>query len=102
MSSLLRRLEREGAKTEVLPRSTPTVAPAIRALRPHQWAKNVLVFIPVLAAHQYTNFQKVAASALCFLAFCLCASGVYVLNDLMDLEADRRHASKRKRPVASG
>ncbi len=99
--SLLRRIERAGMKPQVLPGSSG-VAPAIRALRPHQWAKNVLVFVPVLAAHQFANVQKMVAASLCFLAFCLCASGVYVLNDLMDLEADRRHASKRNRPVASG
>jgi 4-hydroxybenzoate polyprenyltransferase/phosphoserine phosphatase len=100
--SLLRRIERAGMKPQVLPGSTPGVAPAIRALRPHQWAKNVLVFIPVLAAHQFPNVQKMVAASFCFLAFCLCASGVYVFNDLMDLEADRRHASKRNRPIASG
>jgi 4-hydroxybenzoate polyprenyltransferase len=100
--SLRRRIERAGLKPEVLPGSTPGVAPAIRALRPHQWAKNALVFVPVLAAHQFVNVQKMMAVLSCFLAFCLCASGVYVFNDLMDLEADRRHASKRTRPTASG
>jgi 4-hydroxybenzoate polyprenyltransferase/phosphoserine phosphatase len=74
----------------------------LRALRPHQWAKNVLLFVPLLAAHQITNLSSVTAAFLAFVAFCLCASSVYVLNDMLDLEADRNHARKAKRPFASG
>ena len=74
----------------------------LRALRLHQWAKNVLIFLPLLLAHQAANLPSVLAAALAFLAFGLCASSVYVQNDLLDLEADRHHRSKRFRPFASG
>ncbi len=72
-----------------------------KALRPHQWLKNLLIFIPMLLAHQLdggTVFKAIAA----FVAFSLIASSVYVLNDLLDLSADRAHPRKRLRPFASG
>lgn len=71
----------------------------LRAMRPHQWSKNVLVFLPMLAAHDPSN---IAAVVLTFLAFCLTASSVYVINDLLDLAADRAHPRKRTRPFAAG
>ncbi|CAA9562190.1 MAG: Integral membrane protein [uncultured Truepera sp.] len=75
---------------------------ALRAMRLHQWAKNVLIFVPLLLAHEVTDPARVAAALLAFLAFSLCASSVYVQNDLLDLEADRHHPRKRFRPFASG
>ncbi len=72
------------------------------ALRLHQWAKNVLVFLPLVLAHQVTNLPLVLAAVVAFFAFGLCASAVYVQNDLLDLEADRHHARKRFRPFAAG
>ena len=75
---------------------------AIRALRPHQWAKNSLVLVPLLAAHLVSDLQAVLAALLAVAAFCLCASSVYILNDLLDLEADRAHPRKSQRPFASG
>lgn len=72
---------------------------AARALRPQQWAKNLLLLVPALLAHQAYAWSRLL---LAFLAISLCASGVYVLNDLLDLESDRRHARKRHRPFASG
>lgn len=74
----------------------------LRALRPHQWSKNVLVFIPLFASHQIGDAFLLWSAALAFLAFSLCASSVYLLNDLLDLPADRRHARKKHRPFASG
>lgn len=74
----------------------------IRALRPHQWAKNILVFVALIAGHQLFRLDLLLRSGLAFLAFCFTASAVYVLNDLLDLEADRRHPRKRYRPFASG
>lgn len=71
----------------------------LRALRPHQWSKNLLVFLPMLAAHE---LGALPAAVAAFLAFCLTASSVYLLNDLVDLEADRAHPRKRFRPFASG
>lgn len=73
----------------------------LRALRPHQWLKNLLVFLPALAAHRY-DVATVRQVILAFVALSLCASGGYVLNDLLDLQNDRRHARKRHRPFASG
>jgi 4-hydroxybenzoate polyprenyltransferase len=74
----------------------------IRAIRVHQWAKNILVFGPILLSHNIGNIEKLSRGAVAFVAFSLCASGVYLLNDLLDLESDRRHAKKRFRPLASG
>jgi 4-hydroxybenzoate polyprenyltransferase len=73
-----------------------------RALRPHQWAKNILLFVPILAAHAWGQLDALRATMLGFVAFCLCASATYLLNDLLDLEADRVHPRKRLRPFASG
>ncbi|WP_243337790.1 UbiA family prenyltransferase [Anaeromyxobacter soli] len=74
----------------------------LRALRLHQWAKNVLVFLPLVAAHRLREPEEVLRAALAFVAFGLVASGVYVTNDLRDVEADRLHPHKRLRPFASG
>lgn len=72
-----------------------------RALRPHQWLKNILIFVPVIAA-QDLSAGTWLSSVLAFVAFSLVASAVYVLNDLLDLEADRGHPRKKNRPLASG
>ncbi|WP_199741818.1 UbiA family prenyltransferase, partial [Corallococcus sp. CA047B] len=74
----------------------------IRALRVHQWAKNALVFVPLLAAHKATQGGMAPRAVLAFVAFSLCASSVYVINDLLDLSSDRRHPTKSRRPFASG
>ena len=74
----------------------------LRALRPHQWAKNVLILVPLLAAHRATELPLVGTALLAMVAFCLCASSVYLLNDLLDLEADRAHPRKSKRSFAAG
>jgi 4-hydroxybenzoate polyprenyltransferase len=75
---------------------------AFKALRCHQWCKNVLVFVPIITAHAYFNRSAVLGGLAMFAAWCLVASGIYVTNDLLDLEADRRHPTKRNRPFASG
>ncbi len=72
-----------------------------RAMRLHQWAKNLLVFVPLFAAHQARGLPLLQA-CLGFVAFSLCASSVYLLNDLLDLPHDRLHPTKRRRPFASG
>jgi 4-hydroxybenzoate polyprenyltransferase len=72
-----------------------------RALRLHQWAKNVLLFVPVLLAHALST-SNLLRLALAFLSFSLCASATYIVNDLLDLDADRRHPHKRHRPFAAG
>jgi 4-hydroxybenzoate polyprenyltransferase len=76
--------------------------PFLRALRIHQWAKNLLLFLPLLLSHQLDNIELILLSLAGFLSFSLCASSVYLLNDLLDLEHDRQHATKCTRPFAAG
>lgn len=73
----------------------------LRALRVHQWLKNLLIAVPLLAAHQLNAFEGIVQVFYAFIAFSLCASSVYVLNDLLDLDSDRQHIRKRKRPFAA-
>lgn len=75
---------------------------ALRALRVHQWSKNLLVFAALLLSHTYTEPDRILAAVVAFLCLGLCASGTYVWNDLLDLADDRRHPTKRARPLASG
>ena len=74
-------------------------ASVARALRPHQWAKNALLAVPALLAHQLDALPIVG---LAVVAFSLCASGTYIANDLLDRDRDRQHPTKRLRPFASG
>lgn len=99
-------VRRSAAKVTEVERSFDTPGPAmidyVRALRLHQWLKNLLLFVPLFTAHSWTNWNATSQTALGFCAFCLCASGTYVINDLFDLEADRNHPRKRMRPFAAG
>lgn len=74
----------------------------LKALRVHQWAKNGLVLVPLLAAHELGNLALLGQALLGLVAFSLCASSVYLLNDMLDLESDRQHHSKCRRPFAAG
>lgn len=74
----------------------------LKALRFHQWLKNTLIFIPLLLSHLLFDVAALQQAMLAFLAFGLCASSVYILNDLLDLADDRRHPEKKNRPFASG
>lgn len=74
----------------------------LKAMRPHQWMKNVLVFVPIVLSHEYFDLGVLAAGILAFLCFSMAASSVYIFNDLLDLAADRRHKTKCRRPFASG
>ena len=74
----------------------------IKIFRLHQWIKNVLIFVPIFAAHQVITGELWINLGLAFLSFSLCASSVYIANDLLDLESDRTHPRKRSRPFASG
>lgn len=80
----------------------PRLTTYLRAIRLHQWLKNLLVLVPLLAAHRGLEFQLFGQALVAFVAFGLCASSVYLLNDLTDLAADRRHPRKRHRPLAAG
>ena len=73
----------------------------IKALRPHQWVKNVLLLLPLFAAHRldFIGFERVL---LAIVAFSMAASSIYIVNDLLDLDADRQHERKHKRPFAAG
>ena len=73
----------------------------LRAIRIHQWAKNVLVLVPFLLAHKL-RLSHAAAAAAAFFCFSLCASATYIVNDMLDIDADRRHPRKRARPFAAG
>jgi 4-hydroxybenzoate polyprenyltransferase len=73
----------------------------IRAVRPHQWAKNLLIFLPLLLSHNL-SLRRMLCALLAFSCFSLTASSAYIFNDLLDIEADRRHPRKRFRPFASG
>jgi 4-hydroxybenzoate polyprenyltransferase/phosphoserine phosphatase len=73
-----------------------------RCLRPHQWLKNLLLFMPMIAAHRLTEAALWSALMLAFVAFSLTAAAVYITNDLFDLESDRQHPRKRDRPFAAG
>mgnify|MGYP001794733736 CR=1 FL=1 len=84
----------------VRPGLTPRVF--LKAMRVHQWAKNVLVFVPLILSHTYDEPARVWAALVAFLCLGLCASGTYLWNDLLDLADDRAHATKRMRPLASG
>ena len=74
----------------------------LKAIRMHQWLKNLLVFVPLVVAHRSRNLESVKAAVAMFFAFGWMASGTYVINDLLDLSSDRCHPSKRLRPIASG
>ena len=74
----------------------------IKALRPRQWAKNFLVFVPMLAGQGWAAWDAWESAALAFVALSLSASGIYLINDAADIDADRRHPTKRDRPFASG
>ena len=74
----------------------------VKVMRPHQWSKNALVVLPLLLAAGLPSIRNLASGALAALAFSLCASAGYVFNDLVDMEADRAHRTKRTRPFASG
>lgn len=74
----------------------------VRALRPHQWLKNLLVFVPLALSHQFFDAQRLLGAALSFLALSLAAAAFYVINDMLDLASDRRHPQKRHRVFAAG
>jgi 4-hydroxybenzoate polyprenyltransferase len=74
----------------------------LRAMRVHQWLKNMLVFLPLLTRQEWHQPAQVLAAGYGFLAFSMAASAIYLVNDLLDLPADRRHPEKRHRPLAAG
>lgn len=92
-----------GRRTKVATavRESAGVLTWLRALRVHQYVKNSLILVPVVTAHQFT-YAAISSALIACVAFSLCASAVYLVNDLIDVEADRQHPTKRNRPIASG
>jgi 4-hydroxybenzoate polyprenyltransferase len=99
--SLKRKVEKSGIAVKLVEKPASTWRVWITAMRIHQYAKNTLLFVPLLTSHAYT-LQNILHALLAFIAFSLCASSAYFLNDLVDLNADRQHPSKKKRPFACG
>ncbi len=83
-------------------RDRPSLKTWRKALRLHQWTKNLLVFLPLLLSQKFTEPHAVLMSVVAFVALGLTASATYLINDLSDLASDRRHATKRSRPLAAG
>ena len=79
-----------------------SLPPALLALRPWQWVKNLFVLAPAMFAHRIFSFEASSRAGLAFLLFCAASSAVYLINDLRDREADRNHPLKKHRPIASG
>ena len=99
--SFVKRAEAGIRITQVFPKKSGFRA-YLRSIRVHQWMKNTLIFVPLVAAQRFDELPLVLTAAVSFLSFSFCASSMYVLNDLLDLDADRRHSWKHSRPFASG
>jgi len=90
----------QGAELIDTPR--PSLRTILKMLRVHQWLKNGLIAVPMVLSHEYLNLGMLLSCVLAFIAFSAAASAIYILNDFFDLALDRRHATKRNRPFASG
>jgi 4-hydroxybenzoate polyprenyltransferase len=101
-AALAARAAQVAAPGPVFAAPQPTVRAWIKAARLYQWVKNLLIFLPALLGHRIDEPDVLAPAVMAFVAFGLCASSVYLFNDLFDLAADRRHKRKRRRPFASG
>jgi 4-hydroxybenzoate polyprenyltransferase len=101
--ALLRRLAGEGIRTErVFPQRRNTVLLLAHALRVYQWPKNLLICVPLFLSHRIGELHLAGQGLAAMAAFCFCASALYLVNDLLDLAADRSHPRKCDRPFASG
>ncbi len=101
-ASVARRAEAQGNVQRSFPPASAGLSVWRKALRLHQWMKNLLLFVPLMAAHRLGDGAAWTQLLMAFLAFGLCASSVYLANDLLDLESDRQHPRKRLRPFAAG
>jgi 4-hydroxybenzoate polyprenyltransferase len=99
---LQERVGRQLKVTRAFPTQQANLATWLKAIRLHQWVKNVLLFLPALLAHRIAEPAVLLKTLVAFAAFGCCASSVYVTNDLFDLAADRQHPRKRRRPFAAG
>ena len=99
---VMREARQLGLPTTTFETRPPLISAAVRAMRPHQWSKNVLVFVPMIMAHAVNEASAWIGALGLFLSLCATASALYIVNDLLDLSSDRRHPRKRMRPLASG
>ncbi|WP_250480627.1 UbiA family prenyltransferase [Caballeronia sp. GAOx1] len=102
LTGVERAARKQGNVERVFESRPPRFKVWAKSLRLHQWLKNALIFVPLFAGHFLDDLHRVFLSLMAFLAFGMCASSVYLLNDLLDLEDDRHHPVKRRRPLASG
>jgi 4-hydroxybenzoate polyprenyltransferase/phosphoserine phosphatase len=100
--SVVREVAAMGKPHQDLPGTGNTLRIWLRAIRIQQWVKNSLLFIPILTAHEVLNLEAVFAAIIAFICFGTLASATYIVNDLLDLDADRHHHKKKKRPFAAG
>jgi 4-hydroxybenzoate polyprenyltransferase len=101
-ASLLRQLRKHVPEVKTFDGRRTSWMHYLSALRIHQWAKNVLIYVPLITAHRLEQVEMVVQATFCAVVFGLCSSAQYILNDIVDLEADRAHPKKRERPFASG
>lgn len=101
-NDLIQKTKEISSVEKIFQRQKSGISTWMQMVRAHQWLKNSLIFIPLLAAHELTNKHNWISLILAFFAFSLCASSVYISNDLLDLASDRAHPRKRARPFASG
>lgn len=98
----LKRAEKISTVYKVFKNTSNIFLVHLRAIRAYQWLKNLLLFVPLFTAHEWTNIPMLIKGAAGFTAFSLCASGGYLFNDFLDLPSDRNHPRKRNRPLAAG
>ncbi|HEX3683634.1 MAG TPA: UbiA family prenyltransferase [Bryobacteraceae bacterium] len=98
----LARAQKIGSVSQIFQKPRTRLKTWLRALRVHQWIKNILVCVPLFTAHRFSDLVAIKNVAILFCAFSTCASVIYIVNDLLDLPADRAHATKSSRPFASG
>ena len=99
---LIKKAKKNANVAHVFSSGPITIQLVARLLRIHQWLKNLLLFVPLVFAHRVGELQLLAQALAGFVSFGLCASSVYVVNDLLDLDHDRKHQTKRNRPLAAG
>jgi len=99
---LLKQIQTCRGRVQSFGQRPPRWRPLLRALRPQQWIKNILLFVPLVLAHAWHDWDRVVAALIAFVAFSAAASATYIVNDLLDVSADRCHPQKRRRPFAAG
>ncbi|MFQ5823238.1 MAG: UbiA family prenyltransferase [bacterium] len=101
-SRLVKRVRRISSVYRIFSPRTNPIPILVNALRVNQWVKNTLLFVPLLMAHKMAEIELVIQTIIAFFSFSLCASSVYILNDILDLGFDRQHPTKKFRPFAAG